>query len=146
MGCHFLLQGIFLTQESNFRLLHWQANYLPLSHLGSPRKGEGKINDTGKNRLSNSPRVQRWAGEWWKWVWGLLGEGTCQRQGLKWQLQWHPATETEQKDREDCSLKMSPWKERRKKWGHSEVCRNQRKTRTSQTPLISLITTINCIS
>ena len=26
VGCHFLLQGIFLTQGSNLRLLHWQAN------------------------------------------------------------------------------------------------------------------------
>ena len=32
MGCHFLLQGIFPTQESNSHLLHWQANSLPLSH------------------------------------------------------------------------------------------------------------------
>ena len=32
MGCHFLLQGIFLTQDSNPRLLHWQADSLPLSH------------------------------------------------------------------------------------------------------------------
>ena len=32
-GCHFLLQGIFLTQGSNpplLRLLHWQADSLPL--------------------------------------------------------------------------------------------------------------------
>ena len=36
VGCHFLLQGIFLTQESNLRLLHWQTDSLPLSHLGSP--------------------------------------------------------------------------------------------------------------
>ena len=39
MGCHFILQGIFLTQDSNLRLLqllHWQADSLPLSHLGSP--------------------------------------------------------------------------------------------------------------
>ena len=38
MGCHFLLQGIFLTQGSNLCLLHflhWQADSLPLSHLGS---------------------------------------------------------------------------------------------------------------
>ena len=35
-GCHFLLQGIFLTQGLNLHLLHWQANSLPLSHLGSP--------------------------------------------------------------------------------------------------------------
>ena len=26
----FLPQGIFLTEESNLRLLHWQADYLPL--------------------------------------------------------------------------------------------------------------------
>ena len=36
MGCHFLLQGIFPTQGSNLRLLHWQADSLPLHHLGSP--------------------------------------------------------------------------------------------------------------
>ena len=39
VGCHSLLQGIFLTQGSNLhllRLLHWQADSLPLSHLGSP--------------------------------------------------------------------------------------------------------------
>ena len=38
VGCHFLLQGIFLTQVSNQRLLcllHWQADSLPLCHLGN---------------------------------------------------------------------------------------------------------------
>ena len=35
VGCHFLLQEIFLTQGSNPRFLHWQADSLPLSHLGS---------------------------------------------------------------------------------------------------------------
>ena len=30
VGCHFLLQRIFLTQESNSGLLHWQADSLPL--------------------------------------------------------------------------------------------------------------------
>ena len=35
MGCHFLLQGIFLTQGSNPCLLHWQVDSLPLSHPGS---------------------------------------------------------------------------------------------------------------
>ena len=37
VGCHFLLQGIFLTQGLNAclrRLLHWQMDSLPLSHLG----------------------------------------------------------------------------------------------------------------
>ena len=33
----FLLQGIFLTQGLNPRLLHWQADSLPLSHQGSPK-------------------------------------------------------------------------------------------------------------
>ena len=39
MGCHFLLQGIFPTQGSNvcfLHLLHWRADSLPPSHLGSP--------------------------------------------------------------------------------------------------------------
>jgi len=38
MGCDFLLQGLFLTQASNPCLLHlliWQADSLPLCHLGS---------------------------------------------------------------------------------------------------------------
>ena len=37
-GYGFLLQGIFRTQGLNpciFRLLHWQAIYLPLHYLGS---------------------------------------------------------------------------------------------------------------
>ena len=36
VGCHFLLQGILQTQGSNSPLLSWQADSLPLSHLGSP--------------------------------------------------------------------------------------------------------------
>ena len=32
VGCHFLPQGIFLTQGSNLRFLHWQADSFPLSH------------------------------------------------------------------------------------------------------------------
>ena len=38
VGCHFLLQGIFLTQGLNpsvLCLLHWLADSLPLNHLGS---------------------------------------------------------------------------------------------------------------
>ena len=38
VGCHFLLQGIFLIQGSNpylLCLLHWQADSLPSCHLGS---------------------------------------------------------------------------------------------------------------
>ena len=43
VGCHFLLQGIFLIQGSNLcllSLLHWQADTLPLHHLGSPVIGQ----------------------------------------------------------------------------------------------------------
>ena len=38
-GCHFLLQGIFSTRESNLSLLclpHWQVGSLPLAPLGKP--------------------------------------------------------------------------------------------------------------
>ena len=33
VGSHFLLQGVFLDQGLNLCLLHWQAGFLPLSHL-----------------------------------------------------------------------------------------------------------------
>ena len=33
-GCHFLLQGTFLTQRSYLHLLQWQADSLLLSHQG----------------------------------------------------------------------------------------------------------------
>ena len=36
LGCHFLLQRIFLTQESNSHLMHWQVDSLLQSHLESP--------------------------------------------------------------------------------------------------------------
>ena len=35
MDCHFLLREIFLTQGWNPRLMHWQADSLPLCHLGN---------------------------------------------------------------------------------------------------------------
>jgi len=40
VGCHFLLQGIFLTQGSKLSFLYWQADSLPLNHLGSPQSWE----------------------------------------------------------------------------------------------------------
>ena len=33
VGCHSLIQGIFLTQGSNLSLLNWQADSLPVNHL-----------------------------------------------------------------------------------------------------------------
>ena len=41
VGCHFLLQGVFLTQGSNsclLCLLHCRQMFYPLSHQGSPLK------------------------------------------------------------------------------------------------------------
>ena len=37
VGCRFLLEGIFLTQESNPALLQEQMDSLALCYLGSPR-------------------------------------------------------------------------------------------------------------
>ena len=40
VGCHALLQGIFLTQGSNLyllQLLHWQVGSLPLEPPGKPK-------------------------------------------------------------------------------------------------------------
>ena len=36
MGCHFLLQGVFLTQRLNPGLPHCRQTFYPLSHQGSP--------------------------------------------------------------------------------------------------------------
>ena len=44
VGCHALLQRIFLTQGPNSHLLcllHWQAGSLPLAPLGKPSKNTG---------------------------------------------------------------------------------------------------------
>ena len=38
VGCHALLQGIFLTQASNLSLLHRQVDSLPLNYQGNPEK------------------------------------------------------------------------------------------------------------
>ena len=43
VGCHALLQGIFLTEGSNpylLCLLHWQADSLPIAPPGKPPKPE----------------------------------------------------------------------------------------------------------
>ena len=37
VGCHFLLQGIFLTQGLNPGLLYWRQILYLLSHKGSPQ-------------------------------------------------------------------------------------------------------------
>ena len=62
VGCHVLLQGIFLTQGSNprlLRLLHWQAGSFPLAPPGQSRRSlnilfwsESDANSSWVNSLS----------------------------------------------------------------------------------------------
>ena len=57
-GCHFLLQGIFPTQRSNsnlLHLLHWQADSLPLSHLGNLKLNNPRYNNLASLDFLNSP-------------------------------------------------------------------------------------------
>ena len=61
VGCHFLPQGIFLTQGSNPRLLHWQADSLPLSHQGNPNL-DGVHPVFGSNPQQVSQYQERWEG------------------------------------------------------------------------------------
>ena len=51
--CHFLLERIFLTRGSNPCLLHWQADFWPLSHQGSNYHSSVKF---GCSVVSNSLR------------------------------------------------------------------------------------------
>ena len=54
VGCHFLLQGIFLSQGSNLHLLNWQAGSSPLVPPGKPYSdGMGQRSKTGM--FSNLP-------------------------------------------------------------------------------------------
>ena len=58
IGCHFLLQGIFLTQGLNSCLLHWQAISLPLSNHRSPYKQESRGIYQCRDCLSNGTTMQ----------------------------------------------------------------------------------------
>ena len=57
VGCHFLLQEIFLTHGSNLcllHLLHWQADSLTLGHL-IPQQGPGAVHSSWAATLLSSP-------------------------------------------------------------------------------------------
>ena len=63
VGCHFLLQGVLLTQGLNPRLLDWQADSQPQSHQQS---------------LMRTHQVWAWQQTAWQgkgdsWEWGLRG-------------------------------------------------------------------------
>ena len=73
MGCHFLLEGIFPIQGLNPRLLRSQADFLPLSHQGSPLTEEGMATGErgswgGESKPSSRQRHGRTSNE------GLGGE------------------------------------------------------------------------
>ena len=57
MGCHFLLQGIFLTQESNPGLLHYRQILYQLSYEGGYLillRGDLKKKKKASQQLSNN--------------------------------------------------------------------------------------------
>ena len=61
MGCHFLLQGVFLTQGLSpilLLLLYCQEDSLPLSHPGSPYTS---IYTKNKNNLGTQLRSSSWS-------------------------------------------------------------------------------------
>ena len=63
VGCHALLQGIFLTQGSNphlFCLLHWQAGSLPLALPGKPILSDTGIWDNPMEGVKGARNCPSW--------------------------------------------------------------------------------------
>ena len=74
VSSHFLLQGIFPTQRSNSRLLHWQADSLPLSHQVKWNKPCHKWTKIVCFHSHNIPRVVKFRDKV-KWWWPRLRGG-----------------------------------------------------------------------
>ena len=55
VGCHFLLQGVFLTQGSNLGLLHCRQILYQLSHQGSPHLEPRKVRSRNDVNLPQIP-------------------------------------------------------------------------------------------
>ena len=102
MGCHFLFQGLFPTQGLNLRLLHWQADSIPLSPLGSPTveppvsfKAKNCLEKIGVERRVLCEHTGEWGLEatmWMKQVtvpvtWASSGRGDVLH------LAWNPDAE-----------------------------------------------------
>ena len=47
VGCHFLLQGIFLTQRLNPHLLHWQVGFFFLTSSATWEAQKGVLSSQG---------------------------------------------------------------------------------------------------
>ena len=67
IGCHSLLQGIFLTQGLNPHPLYWQADSLSLSHLGCPTSKSVYLHHARLPCPSPSPRVCPNLCPWSRW-------------------------------------------------------------------------------
>ena len=59
MGCHFLLQELFLTEGWNLHLLHWQVDSLLLSYQESPPPKE-ETNDLIYKRVIDLQTITLW--------------------------------------------------------------------------------------
>ena len=68
MGCHALLQGIFLTPGSNLHLLclwHWQAGSLPLAPTGKPYIPDWRLSVSVKLEVHCRRKIfQKMSGQW----------------------------------------------------------------------------------
>ena len=63
-GCHFLLQGIFPIQGSNWKFLHWQEDSLPRSHSGKPINLKGRYKQAAQEyifAMKNRKFMDSWA-------------------------------------------------------------------------------------
>ena len=68
VGCHFLLQGIFLTQGSNpslFCLLHWQEESFSLCHLECHLGIWGYASSDSKETLTVEVGLNSSSPPWW---------------------------------------------------------------------------------
>jgi len=77
VGCHTLLQGIFLTQGSNphsLCLLHCRQILYPLSHLGSPIYILPCVKQIGRGKRLCSTESSAWCPVWDGGVGGREGE------------------------------------------------------------------------
>ena len=62
VGCHFLLQGMFLTQGLNaylLCLLLWQADSLPLNHLESLRNEIAHSQTTNESQKKPQKKIEK---------------------------------------------------------------------------------------
>ena len=84
VGCHFLLQGIFLTWGSNLGLPHFRQMLYPLSHQGSLYRrhpfSDCSDRGSGKQRLMGKTETRRQSElvlpcSIRRWLRGVLGRG-----------------------------------------------------------------------